>query len=398
MQGDSPLANTGLGRLTRYILSELKKETEIEYDITLVGVNHFTTFYDMEKYPYKIHSPLLTGEPQGYSLFAQLLKQEAFDIVFISNDIDVTDQFQPDIEEAKKRNKNLKYIVYSPFDMPTMRKERLVRWKTADKCITYNKFGYDLALNADNSINDKLDYVFLPTDFSEFYPENKDKIKDFRKRVFGIDDDTFLVLNVNRNQWRKDLGRTMFGFQLFNTVYDKSLLYIHAKQNDMGGDLTQIAYVMGLTEKNFKTTPDSFHEAKGVGQNQLNMIYNSADVVVSTATGGGWEFSTTEAMATKRPILVPDNTCFTEIIGQNEERGYLAKCGTTLSEWSISYGFGVIPRPLTNVESFVTKLTHIYKNKDEAMAKTEVAYNWLKQNCDINDIGQKWRNIFKSIS
>jgi glycosyltransferase involved in cell wall biosynthesis len=43
---------------------------------------------------------------------------------------------------------------------------------------------------------------------------------------------------------------------------------------------------------------------------------------LSTASGGGWELTVTEAMSAKKPVIIPKHTSFEHLGGENGERAY----------------------------------------------------------------------------
>jgi uncharacterized Fe-S cluster protein YjdI len=100
-----------------------------------------------------------------------------------------------------------------------------------------------------------------------------------------------------------------------------------------------------------------------------------------------------EAMATKTPVIFPDNTALTENI--TEDRGYLVKSGTTSSLQTVLPNDNEVLRPLTDVDDMVKTMLHVYNNYDEAMEKAENAYNWISMKMDWQgDIAKKWVEVF----
>jgi glycosyltransferase involved in cell wall biosynthesis len=104
-----------------------------------------------------------------------------------------------------------------------------------------------------------------------------------------------------------------------------------------------------------------------------------------------------EAMATKTPIIVPNNTCFTEIIGSKEQRGYLVDCGNNVNNWDIMPNDNDVIRPVVDVNSLIEKMVHVYDNRDEAAKKADVAYNWVCSNLNWEKhIVPKWLQLIAS--
>ena len=110
----------------------------------------------------------------------------------------------------------------------------------------------------------------------------------------------------------------------------------------------------------------------------LNYIYNSSDVVVSTTLGEGWGLSSTEAMATKTPIVFPNNTSLTEIVGS--DRGYLYPSGETVDDYLVLPNDNEVVRPVGSVSEMAKLLVHVYDNRAEAEERAQNAYNWIRSN------------------
>jgi len=126
------------------------------------------------------------------------------------------------------------------------------------------------------------------------------------------------------------------------------------------------------------------------------MIYNISDLVVSTTIGEGWGLSWIEAMATKTPILMPNNTAMTENI--TEDKGYLCDSGTNASLYSVLPHDNEIIRPLVDVDDMAAKMVHIYNNYEEAIVKAETAYTWVHNELNWQgNVAKIWVKLFDSV-
>jgi glycosyltransferase involved in cell wall biosynthesis len=132
----------------------------------------------------------------------------------------------------------------------------------------------------------------------------------------------------------------------------------------------------------------------GVGRQELNMLYNAADCYVSTSTGEGWGICTTEAMAAGVPVVVPRNTSHVEIVGSNEERGYLAACGG-INNWTCLYGLGAIPRETVDGVDMIRKLACVYSKKPGD--QVEQARQWTIDN-SWEVINKQWEVLWRSLA
>jgi glycosyltransferase involved in cell wall biosynthesis len=91
-------------------------------------------------------------------------------------------------------------------------------------------------------------------------------------------------------------------------------------EDPMGWNLKTILRQTVLQEgRDYMFLPEHYR-AEGVPVDTLSGIYNASDVFLTTATGGGWELTVTEAMACGVPVIMPKHTSHLELGGPNGER------------------------------------------------------------------------------
>lgn len=419
---DSPTVATGFAQVSRNIINTLLA-TE-KYEPVVVGINH-GDYYDQKKFPYPIYeaAPALVNDPRyrdlyGRQRFLDFLATGKFDLVFTIQDTFILEDIAEHIVNARQmmadKNKQLgkqaykpfKWIYYFPIDG-----QPKTNWITksaalADYPVCYTEWGKRISvatvakenqdLATDFSLRTRV--IYHGTNLDDFHPVEEEKVTAFRKDYWnGKTDGKFLVINVNRNQPRKDLARTMAAFNKFLEHVPNAFLYLHAQAQDQSGNLLEMA-------RNFPnlhlgqnwTVPMDFGANKGVPIEDLNLIYNAADAVVSTTLGEGWGLSLTEGMATKTPIIAPRNTSIPEILGENEERGLVYDCG---KEWVILQNDNEVMRPLADVDSLVEKLRYVHDHPEEMQAKVEAAYEWVKEYTWSGEkVGKQWLDIFEKAS
>lgn len=430
---DTPACATGFAQVARNLLTALQATGK--YNFTIIGINQ-SDWYDREKHPWKIleASPAMKKDVRYQDVFGRqrlldLLSTGVFDLVFTLQDTFILEPIsdkiyqaheemrQANIKEGKELYKPFRWIYYFPIDAKPK-----INWLTqstllADYPVCYTNWGKQECLDALRAevpekeqtqtmakYDAKIRVIYHGANTSEFFPvEDENAVAEFRKNFFqGKADGKFLVTNVNRNQPRKDLAKTLWAWDKFVQRYPNSYLYMHCRRQDVGGDLLEYA-------RNFKhlklgenwTMPMNFDESEGVPVSTLNMIYNASDLVVSTTKGEGWGLSYTEAMATKTPILVPNNTSAPEIVGANQERGFLIDCGKDSGAWEAMRDDNERLRPLVDVDHMVEQLVWIHDNlqSPEMLQKIDAAYEWVQtmQWSGDNIIG-KWLKIFEEAS
>lgn len=397
---DSPTTSTGFAQVSRNILKHLYATGK--YNFTCIGINHDGSPYDQQKYPYAIHpavSPLAANQVYqdvyGRQKFIDFARSGQFDLVFMLNDTFIIETFLPTLLETRNnlpKEKKFPIIMYFPIDGTPKKSwiENVVA--KVDFPVTYTEYAKRECLKHVPGLQD-MPVIYHGVDKETFYPLPTDITAKFRKEFFGANADKYIVLNVNRNQPRKDLHRTFAAFKLFHEKHPNTFLFINAQKNDVGGNLAEIAEHYGLVfDKDWACPGESFNANQGFPIHIVNMLYNACDVVVSSAIGEGFGLSTIEGMAVKKPILFPNNTALTEIIGENEEYGYLCKSGETINDFiCLGAPDNNLLRPVVNVFDMAEKMQYIYEHQDEAKAKAEKAYErvWTWET-----VCEQWKEIF----
>jgi glycosyltransferase involved in cell wall biosynthesis len=123
--------------------------------------------------------------------------------------------------------------------------------------------------------------------------------------------DGFLVLNANRNVWRKRVDLTLEAFADFARGKSDVWLYLHMGMNDRGVDLPALAARLGIADRLLFTTGSP--ERPEVTDEHLNLIYNACDVGVNTATAEGWGLVAWEHAATGAAQVVPRHSACREL-------------------------------------------------------------------------------------
>lgn len=393
---NAPHLATGFSNVARNVLYKLHETGK--YEFTIVGINYYGEYVDQSAFPFMMYPAKMDkgDDVLGLNRFMMFLQQDVWDLVFTMYDPFVLENIGPQVKTLQaNRKRPFKWIGYYPVDA-----EQDEGWvknsvSLTDIPVAYTYYGAEEFLKKDMSIKDKVKVLYHGVDPEVFYPVGEETTKEFRRRYFKdfIDEDTFLITNINRHQIRKDVTRTMMAFKEFKKKVPNSFLYLHMKENDVGGSLLEKARQLDLKPGKDFTIPGVFSEYIGVDESVLNMIYNTSDVITSTTLGEGFGLSSIEAMATKTPVVMPDNSALSEILG--EDRGVKVKCGSTLSEFA-NYG----PtdrdriRPLTNVESLVEGWLWVYEHPEEAKAMTERAYAWAMEHT-WDKITDEWVKIFE---
>ena len=396
------LCNSGFGRVAESILSRLYKTGKYEFKV--LAINHggdpyndkSSGYYHLKDIPiYPACDPRNPrGDLFGKEKLANMISKEDFDVLFVLQDtfnlVPLNDLIR---QSRKEKDKSFKYVFYFPCDGSFKELWVTNGIATADYPVVYTNYGKGEIKKLAPELAEETQVIYHGYDPNRFTPITEMDRQTFRKEFFKCDSDTIIVTNVNRNQPRKDLPRTIDAFMKFNKLHPNSKLYLHCFAKDPYGfalddylrkhftiqERANIVFPNGETMKK-GGYPESF----------MNHLYGSSDMVISTTLGEGWGLSATEALACEVPIVIPDNTSAREIVGDNEERGYLVECG---KEHIIMANDNEHRRPLTDINSLVEKMCLVAENPKQAKEKAIRGRKWLEQ-FNWDNIAEKFDTIF----
>jgi len=399
------LCSTGFAQVAHNVAAQLHNTGK--YEIDVVAINYYGDPYDTKKYPYNVYPAVHAGMPQRYSdlygrqRFLDMMGELNHDILFVIQDSFILDKFIYKIqqERAKLEHKDRHFatVVYYPIDA-----EPKTEWlekgvDPADFPVTYTQYAYKESTQMLPDLDGRLKYIYHGTDTSIFKPlPDRGKLrKDFKMIFPNMPEDPFIFMNINRNQQRKDIFSTMKAFSIVKKKRPNAFLYLHMQPQDSGGDLFDIDKQLGLVAGEDWGFPQNFSANKGYPIEAVNELYNVADCVVSSTLGEGWGFSSIEGMATKTPILFPNHTSLTEIIG-DEERGTFIAAGNTMSHFvCLGESDNNRIRPTVDVTDMAKKMIFVMDNADKPIIqeRTEAAYTWAT-NLTWDHVGKQWLDVF----
>jgi D-inositol-3-phosphate glycosyltransferase len=383
--GETPAIETGAGQLSKHLLRACK---EAGYSITVVGINHHSSLcsYDRDAYPFIVPAP--QQEMHNLDNAKYYILRDHYDVLFLTGDINILDELMDTVSQVREQSTFL-LICLPAIDNDIFHRQYLRCLEMADVAVVLSHYAASLAYRQVPGLAGKLHVIQPGVDAEVFHPLPPEERQAIRKAAFDLAPDTFLVININRNSARKDLARSMAAFHLFHKRNPKSVLYLHAKQEDIGGSLPTQAHLLGLQiagdSPEIIFAPPEYHEVSGVSRAALNALYNAADCCISTSTGEGWGLTTVEAMAAGTSFIGPANTTFREILGDG--RGYLVESGGA-DLWTVPYGLSEGPREIVSCLGMAEKIEHVFFNYDEAQKRAKEARFWAE--------GHTWQKMVSS--
>jgi glycosyltransferase involved in cell wall biosynthesis len=365
--------------------------------LDIVAVNYFGDEYQESPNVRVISAKKndIAKDDFGRYVFMRSLLDIDYDVIFILQDLGVVVPIIPHIKKIKddknkENRKQFKSILYFPVDF-SLTPNLGVGLEFFDSLATFTDFGKQNVNRLRPDLKAKVRVIPHGNNMETFNVMPESKVTAFRKSYFGDNADKFIIGNINRNQSRKDIPNTIFGFLEYWEEYNKnSFLYLHMNPKDpMGWHLRTILAQTPLREGiDFMFPPKEDYE-QGAEVSKLNLIYNSLDVFLSTATGGGWELTVTEAMSAKKPVIIPNHTSFQYLGGAKGERAYflntlyptVAMIDNVIRFQSDLYEIG---------ESLNYVYNDIHNKSPELHKKVEDAFSFIEKH--------KWEDIAKTFS
>jgi glycosyltransferase involved in cell wall biosynthesis len=322
--------------------------------------------------------------------------QMGYDGVFIIQDPGIINSLVRNMEVQQRLNKEnnrkqFKSIVYFPIDHEIGSAAMIEHMLFFDEIVTYNEFCRKQVLKLRPNWFGKLKVIPHGMNLDHFYPVDQERRQAFRQEYFKENANKFIVLNVNRNQSRKDIPCTIFAFKEYRKQNKDAFLYLHMNPKDpLGWDLRAIMGQAGLVEGRDFMFPPAAKENHDTSIETLNLIYNSSDVFVTTTLGEGWGLTVTEAMACKLPVICPLHTSLIDI-SDNGKRVYPLEnlypiCQIADNDIREQCDFVEVAAQLHQV------YTDLKTGSAALTKKVNLAYQYI-QTLDWNIIGKQWGKL-----
>lgn len=337
---------TGFSTVLHNIIKRLPRN---KYDIHHLAINYRG---DPHEYDWKIYPAMLGGDVYGINRLRDF-DLSSFDIIFILNDMPVIDGYLRMIKTLKL-NKIPSIVVYTPIDGYDVQKRFFYEYDIVKRVCVYTEFAKkELEKIGVNSL-----IVPHGVDHKIFYKlfENRFSAKQLLfSNVPDVDEESFIILNANRNQPRKRIDLTLLGFKYFVEGKPKNVkLYLHCGKKDAGWFIPDLVTTFELDERVIMT--ESGTSLPQIPPQALNLLYNACDVGINTCEGEGWGLVNVEHAVTGAPQVVPNHTSTKELF---EDTGVLVDVSAWVYGTDMSVKHGII-----SAEDLADKLNLLYNNRD----------------------------------
>jgi len=217
----------------------------------------------------------------------------------------------------------------------------------------------------------QVDQLYHGVDIEVFKRLPKEQIENSRKQL----NKKFIVNMTGTNQLRKQYPIALEAFARFAQDKDDVLLFLHTQRYlSVGWNLDKLIRLFNLNGKVVFT--DGIMGANGIPKEDLNLVYNVADVYLSTSCGEGQQLPLLENMAIGQPIIYPDNTSLPE---------FMKDCGIAIptDHWTIfPNNDRELIRPIPSSKHITDALNKLYYDESYCNELGNKAYNRFKEMYD----------------
>jgi len=280
--------------------------------------------------------------PEALNMFRAIYNMWHYDALVVALDLYAHNPFIKTLQYQKP----FSYVGISPIEAPPLCMTWALTLSQLDKPFIISQFGADTAQEAGVM---EAEHLRVGIDSTAWRPAAKEEKEPIRSTLYGIEDDTFVVLTIADNQERKNLAAAMEVFAKFSK--DKKALYVLVTRENspVGWRLRDYAQELGITNKFMLFE-------RGMPFKELWMMYASADCFLLPSKSEGLGMPLLEAMSMKIPIIATDCTGMAELLADG--RGVLIP-----AEYTHRDPFGNGTRWWIDKEKTLEALQDIYDGK-----------------------------------
>jgi len=311
-----PNIGIGYSRIANIISNYLAEQGHIIY---YVGISNFNT-NRCNRY---IHPNILlidalqeeklngSDELYGVNVICDNIIKFKPDIVFIYNDIIIISRI---FNNFIKNNIVKDFKLYTYLDL-------VYKYEKPDLINHVDKFSDMIFVFSEcwkqNLIEigvnpDKIDILYHGIDNSIFYEMDR----NIARKHFNFNSDEFIILNTNRNTYRKCIDKTIDSFIKFLKIKDsnpKIKLFLNMNlnegENQQGYDILKLIQICCIKHNIDYNTVISNNIYKYSGPNimsdeTLNYLYNACDIGINTCGGEGFGLCNLEHASVGRPQII----------------------------------------------------------------------------------------------
>jgi len=291
---DSPLAPSGIGTQTKYMIEGLLATKEFSF-VCLAGAIKHNSYQPMKVEPWQddwiIHPVDGYGNPD---VVREMILYYKPDALWFMTDPRFYIWLWEMEDEIRQNIPMIYYHVWDNYPYPRYNKSY---YDSNDLVCTISKVTDDIVRTVSPSVDCKR--IQHTVDTEVFKRVAPDKYKSYLDKIGGNEKMVFFW--NNRNARRKQSGTLIFWFKEFldKIGHDKACLVMHTEPYDPNGqNLESIIEELKLNKGQVIISTVK------VPPSDLALMYNMADCTINIADAEGFGLGTLESLACETPIIV----------------------------------------------------------------------------------------------
>ena len=415
---------TGFGKNMKNILLALHNDPDIEVVEAANGVPYGRDIYT----PWESYGTYPSDQKTLIEIEKEPVRKRAAQYGFYSID-KIVEKVKPDVflgiedvwafrdYEKKSWWDETRKIIWTTLDSLPILDQAIDMEPKCDQMLVWASFAEKAMKELGHST---VETVHGAVDYSHFKPlDDRDKLRE----LHGLKDD-FVVGFVFKNQLRKSVPNLLEGFKKFKAknpeVSAKLLLHTDWGEKQQGWDIPRYLKEKNLEDKSVLATyichkcDDYFvqpyfgedkdcsscgskksvktkNSGKGVGEKELNELYNMMDVYCHPFTSGGQELPIQEAKAAGLITLVTDYSCGTD--SAYEHQGGIPLAWNEYREPSTQF-----IKATTCPDSICERLQQVYEMDEESKLKLiETGKKYVQERFSVQNTTERLKHFIKSV-
>ena len=391
--GDMPLATSGVGNQTKYMIEALLKSGKFEV-FSLGGAVKHPQYELVQTEEWGERWKILPVDQFGTKeLVRSVMWREKPDIVWMMTDPRFWGWLWEMDNEIRQLAPIVYYHVWDNYPYPKFNKKF---YESNDVIVSISKLTNDIVKNV--APNVELHHIPHAVNTDVFQKIDDEVIKNLKSENKGPDgrslSNRFVVLFNSRNARRKHSGTLIFWFKEFldKVGHENAVLLMHTEPTDPNGpDLMQIVEDLELDNGEVLFSRDKIDEKK------MATLYNIADVTVNISDAEGFGLSCLESLSCETPAVVHKTGGLQEQItdGKNE-----FGVGIDPSSKQI-VGSQLVPYVMEDrlsKEDFLNALTKMYEIGADGRAKLgSLGREHVVKNYNFDKFNNDWVELLKSV-
>jgi glycosyltransferase involved in cell wall biosynthesis len=386
---DHPMAPSGVGTQTKYIIEALLKTGRYKF-VCLGGAIKHPSYQ-----PQKVEGfgdDFIIQPVDGYGtpeMVRSIIWNEKPDILWFMTDPRFFGWLWQIENEIRKNVPMIYYHVWDNYPLPMFNKKF---YDSNDVIASISKVTHDIV----NNVSPEVENHYLPhaVDPDTFRPRSEEEVTEFKNSMFAEDEDRFTFFWNNRNARRKQSGTLIHWFNEFADEVgpDNVRLIMHTDPKDVHGqDLVAIMDSIGATDNRIlisdqKVPPDA-----------LARMYNIADCTINISDAEGFGLATLESLSSGVPIIVNMTGGLQEQVTDGEEWfgiGLTPASKSIIGSQEVPY----IHEDRLNKEDFLNALRKMYNmTPEERKELGQKGRQHVIKNYNFIDFEKKWVELMDSI-